>query len=291
MTEVNTGGGSGEPDHCMDRRSSSSMTDKVARYRQLHAETSQTVAEYKPHVSTLVEHAGVLTDRVQIILDSLNSAYEVKRITVAEFGPLEFKDRAAEFVLAAAPREMSTNLYEAVVLECAIPLDRLRAGVAAVAVKAVQLAQDSQVDTLDIDDLVVARMALRECGAVPVDLLWGCVTRIVDAYRYMLGSLAQLLAKTDLSLRTLKERAESMRGNISEEAVSTLLAAPEDTADTEYYQDAWMKVRAKAGAPLARSIVADYEGLKAEYEATFASAVKLAPDVFAYPDWSTAKAE
>ncbi|KAK3616652.1 hypothetical protein LTR56_018829 [Elasticomyces elasticus] len=68
--------------------------------------------------------------------------------------------------------------------------------------------------------------------------------------------------------------------------VDIFFEADPESAEIDYYQEAWEKVRMEVGQPFARSVLADYAGLKTAYEAAFASAVKLAPDVFAYPDWS-----
>ncbi|KAK4891442.1 hypothetical protein LTR27_009937 [Elasticomyces elasticus] len=261
-----------------------SMSDKMARYRQFHAEISKILAEYKLHVSSLLDHARKLTHRSEIILDSLNSGYEVKRITIAESGPLDFKYLVEEFVFASYPRGMSSNLHEAVVLESAMPLENLRAGAAGVAVKAMQLVRETQIRALDNEHLAAVEELLR--------------------------THAQLFAEMDISFRNLEERydtwsecgrtfdsngdwkadLESMRGRVSEATASILLAAPEDAPDTRYYQDAWEKIRLEVGAPLARSVVEEYEEMRAQYEATFASALKLAPEVFAYPGWCTADA-
>ncbi|KAK5690349.1 hypothetical protein LTR97_012217 [Elasticomyces elasticus] len=303
MADVdNTGGGSREQDL--------SMPEMMARFRQLHAEISKITTYYKLHVSAILEQARKLTDRTTIILESLNSQYEVKRITVAEFGPLKIKNLVDQFVFTSCPREMSSNLFESVVLESATPLDNLRAGLAAVAVTSMQLAKEFKLHALDNDD-GAAEKDLCTYGVLLMNILRGRGLEIVDAYRSMLGGVAKVFAETDLLFQSLEERYETqskcsgtfgsdvdwkanlelMRGTVSGATESILLAAPEDAPDTRYYQDAWEKIGLEVGAPLARSIVAEYEEVRAQYGATFTAALGLAPEVFAYPDWCTIKAD
>ncbi|KAK5685965.1 hypothetical protein LTS10_002078 [Elasticomyces elasticus] len=268
----------------------SNLTNTV----ESRAETHDHLATFKSHVSTLLTQARKLTDRSQIILDFLNAPYEVRRFTVAEFSsPMEFEDLAQNFVYvvpAMTEAQKSANLVkfsETLVLESGAQLlDTLRAGVATACVKGTQMVRE-------------ADEASRLTGI-------GGQAKVIGAYRSTLGACVEVMAETAQSFKDLDERyafrltkgsgrrfgdsdvewkagLEAIRSKVAE-APGKMGPAAADTG-SEDAGEAWEAVRMKVGVPLLRSVAAEYREVKAAYEAAFASALKLAPEVFAYPSW------
>ncbi|KAK5697743.1 hypothetical protein LTR17_023860 [Elasticomyces elasticus] len=238
-------------------------------------------------------------------MDSLNSTHEVKRHSVHDFGALEIEDFAMDYVavtMETERRTMLVKLYEAVVVEIAIPLDPIRSDVAALSEQAKRLAQDAAASMPDIKDERAAEESLHDNSLIETRAeLEAVEDRVVDAYQVLLKEWTRVIAKTGVSIRELDERYDgtlrwgSMYGS-SELGLRYLrdhiFVVPENIKsksplqeERKYYQEAWEKVRLLEGAKIARMIVIDHEELKSGYVDAFITAVKLAPSTFAYSGW------
>ncbi|KAK3642064.1 hypothetical protein LTR56_010935 [Elasticomyces elasticus] len=262
-------------EHDQARDQETSMTDKVARYRESHAEASKALTDLKEHVYALVGQARKLVDRTLTVLDALDSGYHVRRLTVAEFGTLEFGGLVEEFVTATKQSTKNKSLIklrEAIVLDSGLPLDNLRAGIAAVSVNADRMVEKAEFEAPDMEDQDNIESALEHQSADAYEELSDCKANTIHAYRDMLSGWAQAFAETGASFKDLEKRYKitSLEGprfssNANWEAglqwmcgmMRRSLGNSELTAENPDYQAAWVVQRMAVGTPLARSVVAD----------------------------------
>ncbi|KAK3616651.1 hypothetical protein LTR56_018828 [Elasticomyces elasticus] len=160
--------------------------------------------EFESHVSVLLSQTRKLTDRNQVVLDALNSTYEVRRLTVEESGPLDFKTQVKELVRVQYPAKAAQTLYEAVVLESGMLLNKTRSLVAGISMQAVQMTREEQ-------ELVLPDVEDQCCfDQFHVD---ECKVNVVYYYREMLRSWNQVFAETKTSVRDLEKRYDT-RSNL-----------------------------------------------------------------------------
>ncbi|KAK5691763.1 hypothetical protein LTR17_025560 [Elasticomyces elasticus] len=251
--------------------------------------------ELKLHISTLLSQAQKLTGRTQIVLDFLNAPQNVKRFAVNEFGRpttslfQHFTNHQPK--LTASQRSaMLAKLRTTLVLQKGGQLiDKIRTGGVGVWRKAEQMAPEAAHSS------VVKERSCEQEKAM-----------VVSSYRSMLGPWAQVMAEAEPDVKPIgygyvKGIGFGYHGgtqfgssDLEWKAGFAALGSMMDEAARKYEmaatdEDYWALegVWGEALMILARSVKAEYGEVKDAYEAAFASALKVAPEVFSYPNWSS----
>ncbi|KAK5690350.1 hypothetical protein LTR97_012218 [Elasticomyces elasticus] len=284
------------------------MADEVAEYREEHAKASEMVATLEDHASALIRLAHDVAGRARMILDSLNATHEVKRFSVHDFGTLKAEDLIVEYVAATKETEKTiilVKLYEAMVVEIAVPLDYLRSRAATLSELARRLAQDAATTVPDVPDERAVEESLHDDVVRETYAELEIVKdRVVDAYRVLLKEWAEVIAEIEVSIQALdkaydgKLRSGALYANVDlglgylRDHIAVVLGNIKSKdplrTDREYYREAWEKARMTEGVQIARIVASDHSDLKVGYEAAFITAVKLAPSTFAYSGWCKA---
>ncbi|KAK5716539.1 hypothetical protein LTR15_009430 [Elasticomyces elasticus] len=254
--------------------------------------------EFESHVSVLLSQTRKLTDRCQIILDFLNANYEVKRCAITEFEPpVEYDGLLQHWVepvavtTVAQESAMLVKLREALVLESGgLLFDKVRARLLGVWEKGEVMAREA----------IATRLAGKEVKSM-----------VIQAYGRMLGPWAQVMAEAGQGFKEIEAKyvmqlkpdggamfgdgnlewkagLEMIRMKVDELPAKMKMAAAVYEREQEEYEEG-LALRMEFAKLLVHSVAAECAKVRVAYEAAFASALKIAPEVFAYPDWCAAE--
>ncbi|KAK5734314.1 hypothetical protein LTR17_008978 [Elasticomyces elasticus] len=288
----------------IDDPHSNNMTDTFESQTEVHGD----LATFKSHVSSLLVQVHKLTDRAQLILDFLNGPYAVRRFSIIEFiSPMGFDKLLHEYfgqvtaLTASQKGALFVKLREAFILENGgILLDWMRACVVVAWEKGEQMAKEAALDHL-------THPATNEDAKVKVTKAyrgmlyqWGpCMDHTAQGFKQIEGRYAcydvQFMRNggTQYGSSDLKwkEGLAAVRSMIDEAVEKYEMFAADSIGERDDEYSALEIRRVEEALSLARSVAAEYGEVKAAYEAAFASALKLAPEVFAYPSWCMAEAQ
>ncbi|KAK5685963.1 hypothetical protein LTS10_002076 [Elasticomyces elasticus] len=256
--------------------------------------------ELRKHVDELFDNANEFTARTEMVVDHLNKAHRVKRLSVQDFDQSEFPELVQRLGDATKPvevEEILAGLHAATFLEHAGVLDSLRSGLRHVAEQADKMAREFEAELDPISGSYNDWYASNSLE----------VAKVTDIYHSMLKGWSVLLAETKPSVEILEQRypktpsflRSSPAYTTWEERIAWVredMSRARKSIEARYLYDVqsptsqepkekWQKRREFIGDPLTILVVDLYKALGESYEATFATAVKLAPSTFSHPGW------
>ncbi|KAK3642063.1 hypothetical protein LTR56_010934 [Elasticomyces elasticus] len=282
-----------DDDQPMSKKPKSEDKTPKARFVQLRA-----------HVDDLFDNAIEFTAQTQMVVEHLNKSHRVKRLSIRDFGRMDFVEavgRLSDITAPADVDETRTDLHTAIFLEHGIIFDTLRVGLTGIAERA-----DKVLRALEIVQPEAEAASRNSHGANIV-----AVTKMVEVYRSMLKDCSSLLAETHPAIEVVEQRypnnqkhdstRSTQRYGTWETRIVEVWKRMDDVSRvirTSHESDVkrptsqkpeitWHRRRVLLEAPLALVMMDLYQALGESYEAAFAAALELAPKVFAHPGWCT----
>ncbi|KAK4960489.1 hypothetical protein LTR10_003385 [Elasticomyces elasticus] len=243
--------------------------EKLARYSQCYADSSEWLAGLEKHENALFDQAHELARRVAALMQKLNEGHRLPRLSIEEYGQPDFDEliTAAKALPrdAVERREMFRRVREAILVQLAAVPHKIRRGL-------VEICESMQKPLEEIRDVMGAAETLEDAGFESSEAVEKCCRTLrhlkhnaTKLYGRFLQDLAKLVAEFEVAKQELELHYLAQLG--------------------DEQQHRHTRAGYSSAAILVGHIQTDYDEMQLVYEAAFAAAAMLSPATFAYESW------